>query len=105
MFDIASPILPGAGPPRRHGPWRQGRRPATEARADPAGRRCRLDRRADRAQRRRRDFDRLPDEAALRGGGLERALNEAPRPGAERKLDASDESLLVAVACSKPPAG
>ena len=37
--------------------------------------------------------------------GLERALNEAPRPGAERKLDASDESLLVAVACSKPPAG
>ena len=37
--------------------------------------------------------------------GLERALSEAPRPGAERKLDASDESLLVAVACSKPPAG
>lgn len=37
--------------------------------------------------------------------GLDRALNEAPRPGAERKLGASDESLLVAVACSKPPAG
>lgn len=37
--------------------------------------------------------------------GLERALSEAPRAGAERKLDASDESLLVAVACSKPPAG
>jgi transposase len=37
--------------------------------------------------------------------GLERALNEAPRPGAERKLGADDESLLVAVACSKPPAG
>jgi transposase len=37
--------------------------------------------------------------------GLERALSEAPRPGAERKLDAGDESLLVAVACSKPPAG
>nr|MBA3503349.1 IS630 family transposase [Deltaproteobacteria bacterium] len=35
--------------------------------------------------------------------GLERALSEAPRPGAERKLDVSDESLLVAVACSKPP--
>jgi transposase len=37
--------------------------------------------------------------------GLERALSEAPRPGAARKLSASDESLLVAVACSKPPAG
>ena len=37
--------------------------------------------------------------------GLERALSEAPRPGAERKFDAGDESLLVAVACSKPPAG
>lgn len=37
--------------------------------------------------------------------GLERSLSEAPRAGAERKLDASDESLLVAVACSKPPAG
>jgi transposase len=37
--------------------------------------------------------------------GLERALSEAPRPGAERKLGANDEALLVAVACSKPPAG
>jgi transposase len=37
--------------------------------------------------------------------GLERALSEAPRPGAERKFDASDESLLIAVACSKPPSG
>ncbi|MBC7461406.1 MAG: helix-turn-helix domain-containing protein [Thermoleophilia bacterium] len=37
--------------------------------------------------------------------GLERALSEAPRPGADRKLDASDESLLVAVACSAPPSG
>jgi transposase len=37
--------------------------------------------------------------------GMERALNEAPRPGAERKLGVDDESLLVAVACSKPPAG
>jgi transposase len=34
--------------------------------------------------------------------GLEQALNEAPRPGAPRKLDASDESILIAVACSKP---
>ena len=37
--------------------------------------------------------------------GLERALNEAPRPGAERKLDVTDESLLIAVTCSTPPAG
>jgi len=37
--------------------------------------------------------------------GLERALNEAPRPGAERKFDATDESLLIAVTCSKPPGG
>ena len=37
--------------------------------------------------------------------GLERALSEAPRPGMPRKLSAKDESLLVAVACSKPPSG
>ena len=37
--------------------------------------------------------------------GLERALNEAPRPGAPRKLGAADESLLIAVACSDPPDG
>jgi transposase len=37
--------------------------------------------------------------------GLEQALNEAPRPGAPRKLGAADESLLIAVACSEPPDG
>jgi transposase len=37
--------------------------------------------------------------------GLERALREAPRPGAPRKLGPGDESLLVAVACSSPPDG
>ena len=37
--------------------------------------------------------------------GLDQALSEAPRPGAPRKLNASDESILIAVACSKPPAG
>ncbi len=37
--------------------------------------------------------------------GLDRALREAPRPGAPRKLGASDEALLVAVACSHPPSG
>jgi len=38
-------------------------------------------------------------------GGLERALSEAPRAGAQRKFDATDESLLIAVTCSSPPGG
>jgi transposase len=33
------------------------------------------------------------------------ALSEEPRPGAERKLTGKEEALLVATACSKPPAG
>src|SRR5207249_8616341 len=37
--------------------------------------------------------------------GLEEALSEEPRPGAERKLSANEEALLVATACSKPPSG
>jgi transposase len=37
--------------------------------------------------------------------GLEQALSEEPRPGAERKLAASEEVLLIATACSTPPAG
>jgi transposase len=37
--------------------------------------------------------------------GLEQALSEAWRPGVERKLAANEEALLVATACSKPPAG
>jgi len=37
--------------------------------------------------------------------GLERALSELPRAGAQRKLGVVDESLLVAVACSEPPSG
>jgi transposase len=37
--------------------------------------------------------------------GLEQALSEGRRPGAERKLAAKEEALLVATACSKPPAG
>ncbi len=36
---------------------------------------------------------------------LEGALNEEPRPGAERKLTGKEEALLVATACSKPPVG
>src|SRR3954454_2366448 len=38
-------------------------------------------------------------------GGLERALNEEPRPGATRKLTGKEEALLVATACASPPAG
>lgn len=37
--------------------------------------------------------------------GLEPALSEQPRAGAERKLSSNEEALLIAVACSKPPAG
>jgi transposase len=38
-------------------------------------------------------------------GTLEAALSEEPRPGAARKLSGKEEALLVATACSKPPAG
>ena len=38
-------------------------------------------------------------------GNLDRALSEEPRPGAARKLAGSEEALLVATACSRPPAG
>jgi transposase len=38
-------------------------------------------------------------------GGLERALNEEPRPGAARKLTGKEEALLVATACASPPEG
>lgn len=37
--------------------------------------------------------------------GLEAALSEDPRPGAERKLAPKEEALLIATACSTPPAG
>ena len=38
-------------------------------------------------------------------GGLERALNDRPRPGKQRKLDGKQEAHLVAVACSPAPEG
>jgi transposase len=38
-------------------------------------------------------------------GNLEAALSEEPRPGGERKLTVKQEALLVATACSTPPAG
>jgi transposase len=37
--------------------------------------------------------------------GMERALDELPRPGQRRKLDGKQEAHLVAVACSQAPAG
>jgi transposase len=37
--------------------------------------------------------------------GLEAALSEEPRPGAERKLTVKQEALLIATACSSPPNG
>lgn len=38
-------------------------------------------------------------------GGLERGLNEAPRPGQRRKLDGPQEARLIAEACSAAPRG
>jgi transposase len=38
-------------------------------------------------------------------GNLEAGLSEEPRAGAPRKLSGAEEALLVATACSKPPAG
>jgi transposase len=37
--------------------------------------------------------------------GLEAALSEEPRPGADRKLAAKEEALLIATACAAPPKG
>jgi transposase len=38
-------------------------------------------------------------------GGLDRALNDAPRPGQRRKLDGRGEAHLIALACSDTPEG
>lgn len=37
--------------------------------------------------------------------GVRAALHDDPRPGADRKLTAKDEALLVAMACTTPPEG
>lgn len=37
--------------------------------------------------------------------GMERALNEDPRPGQKRKLDGRAEATLIATACSDAPDG
>lgn len=36
-------------------------------------------------------------------GGLQKALNDDPRPGAGRKLDGRGEAYLIALTCSEPP--
>jgi transposase len=38
-------------------------------------------------------------------GGIQRALNEDPRPGQKRKLDGRGEATLIATACSEVPEG
>jgi transposase len=38
-------------------------------------------------------------------GGMERALNDLPRPGRKPKLDGKQEALLVALTCSESPEG
>jgi transposase len=36
-------------------------------------------------------------------GGVAKALNDDPRPGAKRKLDGRGEAHLIALTCSEPP--
>jgi len=38
-------------------------------------------------------------------GGLQLALNDDPRPGAQRKLDSVEEAAVVALVCGPPPEG
>jgi transposase len=38
-------------------------------------------------------------------GGIERALNDKPRPGRPSKLDGKQEAMLVALTCSDSPEG
>src|SRR5690606_74351 len=38
-------------------------------------------------------------------GGLERALYDLPRPGAQPKIDGEVEAHLIALTCSDPPEG
>ena len=37
--------------------------------------------------------------------GMERTLHDAPRPGQPKKLTATEEATVVAIACSSPPDG
>ena len=67
---------------------------------------CRRQRRGDRSRHRRSAArpSTAPSGASSKSG-LEAALSEQPRPGAERKLTGKEEALLIATACSSPPAG
>lgn len=38
-------------------------------------------------------------------GGMQKALNEDPRPGVRRKIDGRAEATLIATACSQVPEG
>lgn len=38
-------------------------------------------------------------------GGIEGALHDAPRPGAEKILSEAEECRVIAIACSDPPKG
>jgi len=38
-------------------------------------------------------------------GGMDKALNEDPRPGIKRRLDGWGEAILIATACSDVPLG
>jgi transposase len=40
-----------------------------------------------------------------REGGLERALYERPRPGAQRILSVNEQQRIIAMVCAAPPAG
>ncbi len=46
-----------------------------------------------------------PNERRFVEDGLDAALSELVRPGADRKLAEKEEALLIATACSAPPAG
>lgn len=51
----------------------------------------------------RPSVERIRKRFVLRG--LEKALEEDPRPGQRRKLDGRSEAVLVATACSQAPEG
>ena len=57
----------------------------------------------DTVHRVRRRFAEAPADPP--GERLRRALYDRPRPGGTPKLDAKAEARLIALACSKPPAG
>jgi transposase len=65
----------------------------------------RRQRRGDRSRHWRWQLHRHRTKRRFVEDGLAAALSEQPRPGAERKLTGKEEALLIATACSAPPAG